>query len=83
MMSWASWPENPGLYSVPVVLLALCGRSGPVMPAWGRGEEDPASGRVLGEEVVPCSWAQSKRRGEVEGRKGHVIQSLEVTVGTG
>lgn len=53
------------------------------MPAWGRGEEDPASGRVLGEEVLPCSWAESKSRGEVEGRKGHVIQSLEVTVGSG
>lgn len=53
------------------------------MPAWGRGEEDPASGRVLGEEVLPCSWAESKSRGEVEGRKRHVIQSLEVTVGSG
>lgn len=45
------------------------------MLAGGRGKEGPGSSRV-GEEELPCSWADGKRRCVVEGRKGHVIQGL-------
>lgn len=64
--------EHPHLYSLPVVLLAFCGRGGPRTFAWGRGKGDPARDRVVREEVRPCSWADSKRRGEDQGRKGHM-----------
>lgn len=52
------------------------------MLAGGRGKEHPGSSRVVGEEELPCSWADGKRRGAVEGRKGHMIQGLGVTMGS-
>lgn len=60
LLDWTAWP-----------LLCPSSPAGPIILARGRGEEEPASGRVVGEEALPCSWEDSKRKGEVEGRKGH------------